>query len=164
MNNSSFSLTNVKQSPQPQQTTNQPVSTSPSITNDKTEEFVCNELQKFFEKNSGQIIENVSTSIINKIDDSKILNNFVTIINEKITEKNSPLNQTINEQMISSFKTVIKTQMDKLLQEPNQKTNSSVASSNVNESNGGSKSKKSRKNTIKKIYKKMKKSKKNHSI
>ena len=45
---------------------------APEITVSKTEQYVCSQLQNFFENNSDKLIDQVTTAISTKLNDKKI--------------------------------------------------------------------------------------------
>ncbi len=151
---------------------------APEITVSKTEQYVCSELQNFFENNSDKLIDQITTAISTKLNDKKIddyLIQMFDILTKKINEDNSNLNNAITSQIEDSVKKVFDTSITKafgtsineLAQQisniQNSQKNSDIATEVV--SKGGSKNIKSRK--VRKVQKKIKtirKSKKNINL
>ena len=140
---------------------------APEITVSKTEQYVCSQLQNFFENNSDKLIDQVTTAISTKLNDKKIddyLIQMFGILTKKINENGSNLNNTITSQIEESVKKAFDTSITKAfgtsINELEQKIsniqNSQQKSEAIGGSNSGLKNTKSRKTkTIRKVQKKL---------
>ena len=138
---------------------------APEITVSKTEQYVCSELQNFFENNSDKLINQVTTAISTKLNDEKIdgyLIQMFDILTKKINEDNSSLNKAITSQIEESVKKVFDTSITKafgtsineLAQQISNEKTSPTKLETIGVPNGGSKNTKSRK--VRKVQKKIK--------